>query len=152
MNFSTPAAQRPVDYKAAARRHLADASVLMHAESEPNAGQLLGFSVECGLKALLVATGASVDQDGNILKVSGFREHLPKLATLISAIATLPDGRLLGSFQAQMPSLAALQDWHVDHRYWRESALPLASLPAWERAAREVDAMLDQATADGVLR
>jgi len=50
-----------------------------------------------------------------------------------------------------MPSLIALQDWHVDHRYWRESALPLASWSAWELAAREVDAMLDQATADGVL-
>lgn len=151
MNLATPVAAKPVDYKAAARRHLADASTLMRANRAPNAGQLLGFSVECGLKALLVATGAPVDEDGNILKRSGFREHLPKLATLISAIETLPDGRLWGSLQAQMPSLIALQDWHVDHRYWRESALPLASWSAWELAAREVDAMLDQATADGVL-
>lgn len=32
-----------VDYVAAARRHLKDAHILMHANRQANAGQLLGF-------------------------------------------------------------------------------------------------------------
>ena len=148
---TAPAAPHLVDYKVAARRHLVDASRLLHAGRGANAGQLFGFAVECGLKALLVATGEPRDPDGGVARSSAYRKHMPQLGTLISGVTTLPDGRMSSSFQAQMPSLAALHDWHVDHRYWHDSAMPLASVPHWELAALEVDAMLDQATADGVL-
>jgi hypothetical protein len=52
---------------------------------------------------------------------------------------------------ATMPNLASFIDWSVDHRYWRDVALPLVSVAKWRSAAKEVSTMLDQAQQDGVL-
>jgi hypothetical protein len=139
-----------VDYVAAARRHIRDAHLLQHERRLANAGQLFGICVECGLKSLLVRGGAPVDADGNLDWV--YRKHLPQLDTLISGMTTLPDGRAASMLQSRLPSLAALADWKIDHRYWSEPALPLStSLQAWEWAALEMDALLDEAAAGGVL-
>ena len=56
----------PVDYVESARRHRQDAQILMEADRQANAGQLLGFSVECGLKALLIACGVEPDPEGSV--------------------------------------------------------------------------------------
>ncbi len=139
-----------VDYVAAARRHIRDAHLLQHEGRLANAGQLFGICVECGLKSLLVRGGAPVDTDGNL--DWAFRKHLPQLDTLISGLTTLPDGRAASMLQSRLPNLAALADWKIDHRYWSEPALPLStSLQAWEWAALEMDALLDDAAAGGVL-
>jgi hypothetical protein len=52
---------------------------------------------------------------------------------------------------ATLPSLAHFDDWSVDHRYWRDVALPLTSVAQWRSAAVEVTQMLDQAKQDGKL-
>jgi hypothetical protein len=139
-----------VDYVAAARRHIRDAHLLQHAGGLANAGQLFGICVECGLKSLLVRGGAPVDADGNL--DWAYRKHMPQLDTLINGMTTLPDGRSAGVLQSRLPNLAALANWRIDHRYWSESAIPLStSLQAWEWAALEMDALLDDAAAGGVL-
>jgi hypothetical protein len=141
-----------VDYVASARRHLKDAHVLQAAGRKANAGQLFGFSVECGLKATLVATGAPVDPDGNIQHASGWRQHLPKLGTLITNISVLPDGRSASLIHGHLHTLSAFTDWHTDHRYFRTAAIPLASsLDGWEMAALETDALLDDMKVKGLL-
>ncbi len=141
-----------VDYLMCARRHIRDAHFLLDRGRRANAGQVFGFSVECGLKALLVRSGAPVDGDGNVLKASGLREHLPKLGQLVNDMTTLPDGRAANIIQSQLPHLIDTHDWHTDHRYWRASALPLASsLDHWEMAALEMDALLDDVISKGVL-
>lgn len=139
-----------VDYVAAARRHIRDAHLLQHAGRMANAGQLFGICVECGLKSLLVRGGAPVDAHGNV--DSAYRKHMPELGTLINGMTTLPDGRAASTLQSRLPNLTALANWKIDHRYWSESAIPLsASLQAWELAALEVDALLDEAAGGGVL-
>ena len=141
-----------VDYMACARRHNKDAHILLHKGRRANAGQLFGFSVECGLKALLVRAGASVDGDGNILKVTGLREHLPKLGNLVTAMTALPDGRAASIMLSHLPHLGTTHDWHTNHRYWRGSAVPItASLDNWEMAALEMDALLDEVVGGRVL-
>ncbi len=139
-----------VDYVAAARRHIRDAHLLQHAGRLANAGQLFGICVECGLKALLVRGGAPVDANGNVVRP--YKEHMPQLDTLINGLTTLPDGRAASTLHSRLPNLASLANWKIDHRYWRESAIPLAtSLQAWEWSALEMDALLDEASAGGVL-
>ena len=139
-----------VDYAAAARRHIRDAHLLQNAGRLANAGQLFGIGVECGLKSLLVLGGAPVDGSGNLTKP--FREHMPLLGTLVTELITLPDGRAASTLQSRLPNLASLSNWKIDHRYWSESAIPLSgSLQAWEWAALEMDALLDEVTAGGVL-
>lgn len=138
-----------VDYVASARRHVKDAHILLHAGRKANAGQLFGFCVECGLKALLIHIGKPVDNDGNILKP--YREHMNKLIPLITAMTTL-DGRVANALHSHLGHLGTLHDWHTDHRYWRSSAIPLAtSLDNWEMAAVEMDAFLDDVISKGLL-
>ena len=125
---------------------------MLRANRNANAGQLFGFSVECGLKALLVRSGAAVDADGNITRVTGLREHLPKLGQLVNNMTTLPDGRAANIIQSQLSHLNDMQDWHIDHRYWRASAVPIpSSLVKWEMAALEMDALLDDVLTKGLL-
>lgn len=146
------AAHPNVDYLACARRHIKDACILLDRKRTANSGQLFGFSVECGLKALLVRTGVAIDPEGNILKTTGYREHLPKLGQLINSLMVLPDGRSASLLQSHLPSLKDMDDWKIDHRYWRTSAIPLAvSLGKWEMAALEVDALLDDVISKGMI-
>ncbi len=142
----------PVNYVESTRRHMKDAQILMDAGRQANAGQLLGFSVECGLKALLVACGVKKDADGGVSSGSRLREHLPKLNTkIVSSGHLIPDGQRSTHYLAMLPSVDKFSDWTVDHRYFKASALPLTSLPQWMLAAQEINEMLDQAEIDGVM-
>lgn len=157
---TAPTTPVPVAYEHAARRHLADAETLFSQGRMANAGQLYGFVAECGLKALLLACGVVPDVDGGIPgkhpakpeKQHPLRQHMPSLTGRIAAHGQLiPDGPQAANYMATMPNLGHFNDWSVDHRYWRETALPLASVINWRSAAQEVSTMLDQAKQDGVL-
>ncbi|WP_333977214.1 hypothetical protein [Burkholderia cepacia] len=139
-----------INYFDSARRHLGDGHCLQAAGRLANAGQLFGFSVECGLKAVLVRLGVQTTLDGNIARATGLREHEPKLSNAISTLSTLPDGRAASVLLAHLPSLGAMGDWSVDHRYWDTGSVPVTSLGNWELAALEVDSMLDVAFGMGL--
>lgn len=142
----------PVAYEQAARRHWVDAETFFTQGRLANAGQLYGFVAECGLKALLLACGVAPDADGGIPGRHPLRQHMPNLTGRITASGQLiPDGPKATTYMATMPQLGSFNDWSVDHRYWQDAALPLASVPNWRNAAREVSIMLDQAKQDGVL-
>lgn len=128
-----------VDYLASARRHAHDAGTLDQRGARPNAGQLYGLSVECALKALLVRLGAATEADGTI--AAGLRAHLPRLA---NDLAFLPDGRPASALHGAVPHLSKMHDWRIEYRYWRAADIPLASLPHWRSAAREMLAHLDE--------
>jgi hypothetical protein len=139
-----------VDYVASARRHLKDADILMGSGRQANAGQLFGFTVECGLKALLIASGFAPDSEGGI--TTPFRKHMPKLNNeLVLSGHLIPDGPRAAHYLAMVRRVGDLNDWSTDHRYFKESALPLASLTKWGLAAREMNEILDQAVVDGVM-
>ena len=141
-----------VNYAAAARRHLNDGRLLLGQGRRANAGQLFGFSVECGIKALLLACGVARGADGGVVENNKLRTHLPVLTTRVSTCGHLiPDGPKANSYMAMLTGMQDLNDWKVDHRYWDEAVIPLTSLPAWERLAAEANAKLDQARLDGVL-
>lgn len=141
-----------VDYAGSAKRHYIDASSLHSSGRPDNAGQLYGFAAECGVKALLVASGVSTDAQGSITRSSSMRLHAPVLFDSIVAKGHLiPDGRMVSNYMAMLPGLQALHDWSTDHRYWRDGAFPATSLLAWQQAAAEVLRMVDTAKNDGVL-
>ena len=149
-----------VNYAEAARRHLHDAETLFNRGRHANAGQLFGFAAECGVKAMLIACKVPADPDGGLPqshptklgKKHPLREHVPLLMDRIVQHGYLiPDGASATRYMAGLPSLTHLDNWSIDHRYWRENALPLASVADWRVAAVEVGTMLDQAKQDGVL-
>lgn len=150
----------PVAYEHAACRHFSDAETLFNQGRLANAGLLYGFVAECGLKAMLLACGVTPSADGGIPgehpakpeKPHPLRQHMPSLTGRIAAHGQLiPDGPRSTKYMASMPSLGHFNNWSVDHRYWRDAALPLASVAKWRSAAQEVSTMLDQAKQDGVL-
>jgi hypothetical protein len=142
----------PVDYVAAARRHFEDAHLLLAHQRPANAGQLLGFTMECGLKALLIACGVRPDADGSVPDTKQFRQHMPVLSDRVNTLGNLiPDGPKAQAYLARIPGRGHFDNWRVEHRYFRQSEVPLASLPAWESAAKEMNDMLDQAITDGVM-
>lgn len=146
-----------VNYFDAARRHFQDAGVLLGANRQANAGQLLGVAAECGIKAILVASGVPVDAEGSLdrlpgVKGRGFKEHWPDLHHALADLAgAIPDSRTATTYLSALPHLAHFSDWQIEHRYWRDAALPLASVARWQVAAGDVMAVLDQAKEDGVL-
>lgn len=149
-----------VNYAAAARRHLSDGRLLLGQGRRANAGQLFGFSVECGIKAVLIACGVARGADGGVAeknpldqrKGHPLRTHMPILSSRVSTFGNLiPDGPKATSYFAMLARPGDMDDWRVDHRYWNESSIPLASVARWECLAVEANAMLDQARLDGVL-
>jgi hypothetical protein len=142
-----------VDYAQSARRHFHDAEQLLASHRHGNAGHLFGFAAESGLKAVLVACGVPTDADGGIPRGHRLREHVPVLGDrLLTDGHLVPDGRFATVCLARVSSLGNLHDWSIDHRYWADAALPIASLHRWRQCANEIMAMLDQAREDGVLR
>ena len=141
-----------VNFAAAARRHHADAKVLGLQGRASNAGQLYGFTVECGLKALLIAAGVVPDASGSLPLGHPMRKHLPMLSDQFTIQGQLiPDGPTATKYLAMVPGRANFANWSVDQRYWHDAALPLTDLPSWAAAAAEIGNMLDQATQDGKL-
>lgn len=146
-----------VNYLESARRHFQDAGTLLGGSRQANAGQLFGIAAECGIKAILVASKVPVDTEGSIdrlpgVKGKGFKDHWPHLGqALIDLVGAIPDSRTATTYLSALPNLAHFSDWRIEHRYWRDAALPLASVALWQSAAGEVMAVLDQAKEDGVL-
>lgn len=141
---------KPVDFPAAARRHMEDAKLLEANSRLPNAGHLLGFVAECGLKALLTWHGHVTDAEGSPEPKSGFRTHIDQLVIpeRLKLLKLFVDGRSGAKYLAMIPNIGAFSDWKPGHRYYSEAALP-TSFRAWKAAAHEVGRMLDQALIDG---
>jgi hypothetical protein len=131
---------------------MTDANSLLANNRSANAGQLYGFVAECGLKALLIACGVPADANGEIPSHHRFRQHVPKLPDRIVAEGHLiPNSSRAGQYLTSLTHLSKFGNWLVDHRYWREAALPLTSVTAWKAAAEEILLMIDKAKEDGVL-
>lgn len=140
----------PINFHRAARRHFHDAELLLGNTREANAGHLYGFVAECGIKALLVASGLAVEAGGDIPWGNPFRQHANRLANQVTQIQTFIQGRLGAKYFAHVSHIADFSDWSTDHRYYDDSALP-SSTAKWRSAATQVMQMLDQAKLDGVI-
>ena len=147
-----------IDFPMSAKRHWHDADLLERNGRAGNAGQLYGFSAECGLKALLIALGYPCDLDGSPQKkkhlpfgLPEIRKHINELVGVVGDIQNYANGRSGAKYTALFPNISNFANWSTDHRYWVDTAIP-NSLPAWKAAAKEVMGMLDAAFLDGVLK
>jgi hypothetical protein len=140
---------KTVDFRHAAIRHYNDGELLIKNGRQANAGQLYGFTAECGLKWLLVWKGYPTDPtSGEIVKGEKFRAHIHELIKNIPLVRTFLDGRGALKYMAMIPGIENFSDWKTDHRYYIDSALP-PSLLNWQKSAWEIMKMLDEAMLDG---
>lgn len=143
-----------INFHGAAMRHHSDAMFLQSDRRDANAGQLYGFVAECGIKALLVACGLSVEADGDIKKGEkgkNFKTHVDALAAQINMIHGFLEGRAMAGYMAHIPDIANFCDWNTAYRYYDESQIP-PSLGKWNSAASQIMKMLDIAKSDGVIQ
>ena len=145
-----------VDFPLAAKRHWRDAILLEANGRMGNAGQLYGFSAECGVKALLVALGYPTEPDGSPANeppagTPKVRLHINQLVSKMGDIRGEIERRDGAKYTAMIPNITKFSNWSTEHRYWVDTAIP-NSLPAWKLAAEEVMRMLDEVFLDGVLK
>lgn len=134
-----------VSYKESAKRHFDDA---IHLESVGgvslgNSSQLLGISVECALKAILIGLGVTTKSDGGVQDTRTFG-HLPALGQEFVNFAHGHGGAKYVS--ALIPAttsqpLVSFATWSVHARYHNNS---------WHATSCSVTVVADQ-RADGQL-
>lgn len=145
-----------VDFRSASKRHWDDATLLEANGRTGNAGQLYGFSAECGVKALLVALGYPTEPDGSPANkppagTPKVRLHINQLVSKMGDIRGEIERRNGAKYTAMIPNITKFSDWSTEHRYRVNTAIP-DSLPAWRSAAKKVMQMLDEAFLDGVFK
>ncbi len=143
-------------YKAS-RRLYSDANHLAsNAEQKRNvnAGHFFGLSAECGLKYLLLLCGG-LQRDSITGDLTGrSKPHANQLVDasgLATSYRALVSGHTHSKYFADAPSLAGLQSWKAEYRYYDEdhSEYPKISEPDWKAASHEIQFALDAAMLDG---
>ena len=103
----------PADFVDAHARHWDDAQILFRHERWASADQLYGFSVECGLKAVMQHLGMPVDETGKPVERE-HQEHVPRIWQAFTAFAAGRGGeRYLGLLPAGEP----FEHWSHHDRY-----------------------------------
>ena len=141
------------NFKEAAKRHYEDARYLRSDNRQPNAGQLFGFSAECGIKALLVGLGHPTDASGGITPAWGLRGHIHQIHGVFGLLNQFGvDSRQSAKYHAMVPHLGDFSDWHTDHRYASAAEILLPLVEKWDSAAQEVLKMVQEAEFSGDIK
>ena len=128
----------PPDYKDAHRRHWQDAELLFCSNRSANADQLYGFSVECGLKALM----------HNIGTKSVPKFHANKVWPYFKTFAK---GRSGPRYSFKLPQGDPFHNWLVDDRYAHRQSINQSDVETHRSAAQGVFRMIKRAEQDGIL-
>jgi len=146
-----------ISFHKASRRLHSDANHLAGDSVETrnvNAGHLFGLAAECGLKYLLLLSGG-LQRDAATGDLSDRpRPHVDRLidaSGLAANYRALVAGHTHSRYLAHAPSLAGLQSWKPEYRYYDDAHpdYPLASEPDWLKASQEIQSALDVAMLDG---
>lgn len=132
----------PADFADAHRRHLEDAEMLFGHARWANADQLYGFSVECGLKAVMCLLRMPVDDEGTPRK-SKHRKHVGALWSEFVTFATDRDG---AQYLALLPDGEPFADWSEQNRYASRQHFHKAEVAPRRAAAQKIQAMVARAT------
>ena len=101
---------RPADFTDAHQRHWEDAELLFKHECWANADHLYGLSAECGLKAVMEASGMQIDETG--MPPPEYREHVCKLwPRFVDFMETA------GELWDKFPDGEPFDDWSHHDRY-----------------------------------
>lgn len=131
------------DYPRAARRRLADATVLNAGKRYDGAANLAGYVVECSLKALIAVDGDQVE-----------RIHdLPKLRDTLTCLVRYADARTARIAEPLIGLLRSygILGWHPQMRY-RPSVVGPDQAQKWVAEASAIyAAAIGEMTMDGAI-
>lgn len=141
----TERSQTP-DFVGAHRRHWDDGKLLCEYERWANAAYLLGFSAECGLKAVMRALGwMHLDATG-IPQEDEHRKHIQELWPTYVTLARDRDG---ARYDLGLENLFC--DWSHHDRYASGQHVSKKEVQRYRKATAAVARVLDLARVDGKL-
>ena len=129
------------DFTDAHRRHWADAELLFEHDRWANADHLYGLSAECGLKAVMVGLGMSVDESG-APREREHRQHMPELWPVFEDF-TRKRGE--GAYLALLPDGRPFAGWSINGRYANRRRFQSANVEPHRDAARRVGELVQRA-------
>lgn len=140
------AAILPPDFLDAMERHWLDAEDLLKLTppSLANADQLYGLAAECGLKALMLKWGMTLNNNHAPAKRDD-RKHADKIW---DRYETYRQGR---SSSLALPGTRYFDDWSIDHRYASRSHFQQTVVGNHRQGAAIVKQLVAQAHIEGVL-
>ena len=136
---------RRADFIDAHRRHLEDANLLFDKARWANADHLYGLSAECGLKAIMLSLGMSVDAGGTPIE-SEHRRHVNGLWPVFEDFAQGSGGE---AYLASLPSGDPFSGWSIHDRYANRSFFQRANVASHRCAARQVGHSVQRAALEG---
>lgn len=126
---------RLADFADAHRRHLEDADLLFDNDRWANADRLYGLSAECGLKAVMVELGLSVDARGR--PSPKYREHVHRLWPLfVDFVETAAE------LWSEFPDEAPFDDWSPHDRYAHREHFQVGDVEPHRNAAELIRRMV----------
>ena len=138
---------RPADFKDAHIRHWEDAELLFHHTRWANSDHLYGFSVECGLKAVMAKLGMQLDAFGSP-KEDQHRKHVNKLWPTFKTFA---QGRSGSWYVTNLPKGDPFGNWTEQDRYAHQQGITEREAAAHRVAARNVRNLLKTAQTMGLV-
>jgi len=136
----------PPDYLDAMERHWLDAELLFHPPLSrlANADQLYGLSAECGLKALMMKWGMTLNSN-NAPADGSDRKHADEIW---DRYETYRKGRFT---TLALPTTNPFDDWSIHHRYAHRSCFQQAVVNGHKQGAAVVQQIVKEANRIGVL-
>ena len=138
---------RSADFKDAHSRHWVDAELLFLQTRWANADHLYGFSVECGLKAVMAKLGMQLDGFGG----PKHRKYWRHVNELWPKFKTFAEGRGGSWYVTNLPDGEPFSNWTVQDRYAHEQGITESEAAAHRVAAKKVLSLLKTAQMMGRL-
>lgn len=135
----------PSDFVDAHQRHWEDGNLLRDHARWANAAYLLGFSAECGLKAVMRAAGwMAVDAEG--MPERQYRKHVQHLWPVFEGLARNREGA-----RYVLCAGNPFHDWSHHNRYADGSHASEGNVDRYREAAHEVVRIVQLVLTDGTL-
>ena len=132
-----------IDFYDAYKRHIRDGALLAENKSWANADHLYGLAAECALKALLIKSGISSTESGDINQ-KRFRKHIDQLwkeyySFMLYKIYDIPEDN-------------PFQNWKIDQRYAHSEYITEYIVKTHIDAVTKINNIIKQAELDGVFK
>lgn len=135
------------DFTDSQSRHYDDANHLFSTSRFANADQLYGFSVECGLKSLMLAFGMPFDQNKQMPQNRDDRVHADGVWDKYESYRSAHTSGANYILSNANP----FNNWSASQRYENQSSYNSAIVTPHKDAAEQVHKLVKKAKLDGLL-
>ncbi|MFP3043697.1 hypothetical protein LQZ19_17945 [Treponema primitia] len=134
------------DFFNAFERHFKDAELLFNNSRWANAGQLYGYSAECGIKCLMEAFGMNLDPTGEKPENPKDQVHLPQLLIRYESYRKDYDAD-----EFCLPEPNPFSSWSITDRYGNESNFNEMYVNPYKEGIVDIQALIYRAKREGLL-